>query len=267
MSVIDAIIAKKLCGGGGGSIPKPLTYDYMPEGYPKKTAAAVTVMEEQEVLFTDDKGNPPYFGYPAEPFEIVVGQTYIVNWDGTDYERICVDFSTIPCLGNLSIADAGDDTGEPFIYTGGRFLTLDASASHTISVKTAEEIVTPMAEEFLPNIPADKLPAGGVTTLHINVTAVNFETMEATFTADKTPSEMQQAAVNGPVWCVVTVAAGIMAEKAVSVGVPPAWYGVGVVAFGSVTAFAHDNNGDNETGYAVRAGSEGWLLDLTQLGN
>ena len=23
--------------GGGGSVPKPLTYDYMPEGYPTKT--------------------------------------------------------------------------------------------------------------------------------------------------------------------------------------------------------------------------------------
>lgn len=130
--------------------PKPLTYDYMPEGYPKKTTGTVTVMAVQEVVFTDDKGKPPYFGYPAEPFEIVVGQTYIVNWDGTDYERICVEFSTIPCLGNLSIAGAGDDTGEPFIYTGGRFLTLDTSASHTISVKTTKEVITPIAEEFLP---------------------------------------------------------------------------------------------------------------------
>ena len=32
------------------------------------------------------------------------------------------------------------------------FETLDTSASHTISVKTAEEVITPMAEEFLPNI-------------------------------------------------------------------------------------------------------------------
>ena len=104
------------------------------------------------------------------------------------------------------------------------------------------------------------------TTLHINITAVNLETMEATFTADKTPAEMQQAAVNGPVWCVVTFEAGTMGEAAVSVGVPPAWYGARVVAFGSVTAFAHDGDGNNETAYAVRAGSEGWLVDLTQFG-
>ena len=24
-------------GGGGGSVPKPLTFDYMPEGYPTKS--------------------------------------------------------------------------------------------------------------------------------------------------------------------------------------------------------------------------------------
>ena len=137
-------------GGGGVSVPKPLTYDYMPEGYPKKAMGTVTVMAEQEVRFTGDNGNPPYFGPPAEPFAIVVGQTYIVNWDGADYECICVEYNTIPCLGNLSILGAADDTGEPFVYTGGRFITLDTSASHTISVKTTEEIVTPMAAEFLP---------------------------------------------------------------------------------------------------------------------
>ena len=119
---------------------------------------------------------------------------------------------------------------------------------------------------------AKKLCGGGgdggggsaATTLHINVTAVNRETMEATFTADKTPTEMRQAAVNGPVWCVVTLAAGLMAEEAVSVGVPPAWYGAGTVAFGGMTALAHDATGGNETGYAVRAGVEGWVVDLTQ---
>lgn len=108
---------------------------------------------------------------------------------------------------------------------------------------------------------------GEVTTLHINVTAINAETMEATFTADKTPNEMQQASLNGPVWCVISFAAGIMAEEAVSVGVPPAWYGAGVVAFGSVTANVHKDDGSNKTGYAVSAGSEGWFVDLTQFGS
>lgn len=109
--------------------------------------------------------------------------------------------------------------------------------------------------------------SGGVTTLHINVTAVNMETKEATFTADKTPLEMQEASVTGPIWCVVTLAAGIMAQEAVSIGVPPAWYG-SQAAFGSMTANAHNDNGNNKTGYIVRSGGpNSWLVDLTQLGS
>ena len=109
--------------------------------------------------------------------------------------------------------------------------------------------------------------SGGVTTLHINVTAINLETMEATFTADKTPTEMQQASVNGPIWCVVTIAAGLMGEKAVSTGVPPAWYG-GKPAFGSVTANTHNDNGNNKTGYVVRQGGpDNWIFDATQFGS
>ena len=107
---------------------------------------------------------------------------------------------------------------------------------------------------------------GGVTTLHINVTAVNLETMEATFTADKTPLEMQEASVAGPIWCVVTLAAGIMGQDAVSFGVPPTWHG-GSPAFGSAVAFAHDGDGNNETNYVVqRRSSDLWLLDVTRLG-
>lgn len=158
MSVIDAIIAKKLCGGGGGggSVPKPLTYDYMPEGYPKKAMGTVTVMGEQELEFAGGGGT--YVANLANGFEVAAGQTYIVNWDGTEYE--CVGFpidETLNTIGNMAIMGEGSDTGEPFLYliaTGagatGQFYTLDTAARHTISVATAVEVVTPMADEFLP---------------------------------------------------------------------------------------------------------------------
>ena len=105
---------------------------------------------------------------------------------------------------------------------------------------------------------------GGVTTLHINVTAVNMETMKATFTADKTPAEMAQATATGPVWCVVTFAAGIMDDSAVSIGVPPAWLR-GEVAFGVTTAIVHNGDGSNKIAYAVRGGfSDSWILKLDE---
>ena len=152
MSVIDAIIAKKLCGGGGGgggSVPKPLTFDYMPEGYPKKTLGTATLMEEQELSFSMDSAGR-YRTLIENALEIIEGQTYIVHWDGTEYECVCSVFNTVPLFGNLSIFGMGDDTGEPFMYVEGEFITLDTSASHTISVKGMKVTVTPIAEEFLP---------------------------------------------------------------------------------------------------------------------
>ena len=107
---------------------------------------------------------------------------------------------------------------------------------------------------------------GGVTTLHINVTAVNMETREATFTADKTPAEMQEAAAAGPIWCIITIAAGIMGEKAVTAGAPPAWY-AGQPAFGMTISMAHRADGQNAIGYVVREGTpDTWIFDATQFG-
>ena len=134
--------------GGGTSVPKPLTYDYMPEGYPTKSVQTTTLMEEQQVAFALSDGF--YMAQLTNPFEVVGGQTYTVNWDGTEYECVGVVFNPTQALGNLSIMNAGDDTGEPFVYGFGRFFTHDTSASHTISVEKAEKVVTPMAKEFLP---------------------------------------------------------------------------------------------------------------------
>ena len=106
--------------------------------------------------------------------------------------------------------------------------------------------------------------SGEVTTLHINVTAVNRETMEATFTADKTPTEMQQASVNGPIWCVITFAAGVMSGGALSLGIPPAWKGINTVAFGSQTLPVHNQDGENNVALAVSGTPrDGWIIDLT----
>ena len=145
---------KNFGGGGGGSVPKPLTYDYMPEGYPKKSMQTTTLMEEQEVAFST-KGDRFYAARLINAIDFVVGQTYIVNWDGTEYECVCIGDGISTMLGNQSIMGHGDNTGEPFIFLpneGNMVVTLDTSASHTISIKKTEETVTPMAEEFLPNI-------------------------------------------------------------------------------------------------------------------
>ena len=132
--------------------PKPLTYDYMPEGYPSKTIQTTTVMAEQALAFPLVNG-AIHGAIMSTALDIVGGQTYTVNWDGTEYECVCIDDAIRGVyLGNASIMGSSDDTGEPFLYSFGQktFVTLDTSASHTISVKTTQEVITPMAEEFLP---------------------------------------------------------------------------------------------------------------------
>ena len=108
--------------------------------------------------------------------------------------------------------------------------------------------------------------SGGVTTLHIDISAVNEETMEATFTADKTPTEMSQAATTGPIWCVVTFAAGVMSGEALSLGIPPAWKGINTMAFGSQTLPVHDPDGENNVALFVSGTPfDGWIINLTAL--
>ena len=148
MNAKDVILARRM-GGGGGSVPKPLTYDYMPEGYPTKTMGTVTVMEEQALAFAAADGGV-YLAELQSSLDIVEGQTYTVTWDGAEYECVGVYKNGRSYLGNLSIVNKGDDTGEPFVYAYGGFGTLETTASHTISVTRVEETVTPMAEEFLP---------------------------------------------------------------------------------------------------------------------
>lgn len=109
---------------------------------------------------------------------------------------------------------------------------------------------------------------GGVTTLHIDVTDVDWGTMTATFTADKTPSEMRQASANGPTWCVISFQAGIMAEDAISIGLPPAWLD-GKMTFGGMCASKHEENGNNKNVFAVspQGLSNTWIVDLTVFGS
>ena len=237
----------------------------------------------------------------ATDFSPEIGQTYQVSWDGAVYSCVGTEYNSLIALGNLSIMNFGSDTGEPFLMTFGtgsiNIYTHPVGSSHTISIGKMVAPVVKIDPKYLPDNPlnitgatvgqiakitavdesgkptawetVDMSGGGGgveITTLHINVTAVNKETMEATFTADKTPLEMQQASTIGPTWCVVTIAAGLMGEEAVSIGVPPAWY-AGNVAFGSLTANTHNDNGNNKTGYVVRSvGSDRWVFDATQLG-
>ena len=247
------------------SIPKPLTYDYMPEGYPAKNVQTTTLMEEQRLSF--EYRDNLYIATLPVSIDLVEGQTYVVRFDGIIYKCLCKLNRNVEYIGSDQNEYGGLVGDEPFCVSNGFVAArcdvyLGLYTEHTIGIITVVETITPMAREFLPNI-----SAGGVTTLHINITAINTETMEATFTADKTPKEMQRASVNGPTWCVVSFAAGLMGEEAVSFGLPPEWIG-GEMAFGFAIGKVHEDNGNNKTVCAVKQGlSDTWILDLSAFGS
>ena len=131
--------------------------------------------------------------YLTNALDIVEGQTYTVNWDGTEYECVCSIFNSIPFIGNLSVTGTGNDTGEPFIYaynknvSSGQFLTFDTSASHTISVKTTEEIITSIYENFLPT---------GITAAAIENAQTTANAAQTTANAAQTTANAAQTTAN-----------------------------------------------------------------------
>ena len=98
-----------------------------------------TVLVEERTLTFEKASNGLYVGIFQSTFSPIVGETYKISWDGTVYESTCADSGDVLVIGNLSIAGAGSDTGEPFLFVqrnSGAFDigTTDTSASHTISI-------------------------------------------------------------------------------------------------------------------------------------
>lgn len=135
---------------GGGSVPKPLTYDYMPEGYPKKTLGTATLMEEQEVAFANSDGI--YNATAPVKIDISEGQTYTVVWDGVEYSCVCHTMGPYEYIGNPE-ALGRESTGEPFLYLDSDqpvWASYNTSTSHTIKVTTIDTVYQTIDEKYLP---------------------------------------------------------------------------------------------------------------------
>ena len=157
------------------SIPKPLTYDYMPEGYPSKSVETVTLMEEQEVAFSErDNLDGLMVAVSPVALDIKQGDNLTVVWDGVSYNVTVKTPEGAPsgalAFGNLGLTGIGDTVDYPFVFmiagSNAQWRTTDTSPSHTISVKIVKEVITPMAEEFLRedvivNIVGEKSDASG----------------------------------------------------------------------------------------------------------
>ena len=133
--------------------------DYV-KNRPFYTETVETVLvEEITVSFSELSGI--YNGKFSSTFSPTIGETYKVSWDGTVYECTCVYMGEAYAIGNLSIAGAGSDTGEPFVMIvpgSGEIMigSTEASDSHTISISGRTIQVVKIDEKYLPETVATK---------------------------------------------------------------------------------------------------------------
>ena len=129
---------------------------YIRDMYYTGDPVETVLVEESTVTFSFSENSGVYMGRLKSTFSATVGETYKVYWDGAAYECACVNFNNRPFIGNLSIAGAGSDSGEPFcmiVLNGGgiKIATADTSASHTVSISATAVPVVKIDEKYLPD--------------------------------------------------------------------------------------------------------------------
>lgn len=108
----------------------------------------VSFLDEATYHFTNDSDFYTY-AFPTKR-DLVVGQTYTINWDGVEYECVCKQFNTFKYIGNLSITESSsENTGEPFLIDKFGVCTQNSSASHVISVTTQGYIYEKLPAEYI----------------------------------------------------------------------------------------------------------------------
>ena len=172
-------------GGGGGVQPDWNQNDSTAADYVKNRPfytgdpVETVFVEESTVSFADE--GSVYGAEVISTFLATVGETYKVSWDGTTYESVCVDYRAgLFAIGNLSIAGAGADTGEPFIIVPNGssifIYTVDTASSHTISISVFAGEVVQIDEKYLPKASGDNY--GLIKTSDV-VSVYNFPTRVA----------------------------------------------------------------------------------------
>ena len=100
----------------------------------------------------------------TEPF--VLGDTYLVTWDGTDYECVARDVDGGVMIGNDNLFGYSGAHEEPFaMYTEGtstqsgdseaytlNIFTQSERASHTVAIRHIAVAIRPLGAEYLPKV-------------------------------------------------------------------------------------------------------------------
>lgn len=102
------------------------------------------------------------------PFAFESGKAYIINFDGTEYNCTASIYNETPYVGNIAIMGLENDTGEPFfIKNAYRALKVytPSEGGHTFSISSSVTTIKQIDEQYIPDIPAEKLPTKHVISI------------------------------------------------------------------------------------------------------
>lgn len=147
----------KQYGGGGGSVPKPLTYDYMPDGYPKKSVSFNVEWDGNTEGLTSLNNFYKVSDLVVDPSVFSSGATLTYADGSTDFMSIddASSKNSITIEPGQVIFGEGQvmiftETPEPPLEIGVYF---ESDELYDVRKVTGGEVITPMAEEFLPANP------------------------------------------------------------------------------------------------------------------
>lgn len=112
------------------------------------------IVPEETVAFSEMTGLMAAL-WPST-FNPVYGSIYTVKIDGNAYNCACIrlgDGDGVPVLGNLSLAELGEDTGEPFLMLYQRpwvFVSADSASEHTLSIFQEQTSISKIDKKYLP---------------------------------------------------------------------------------------------------------------------
>lgn len=143
-----------------------------------KTVKAVDDVPETTVTFAESEGLYASTEMLPIPSVQAVGDVRTVVWDGAKYVCKAADYGGGMgyTLGNLSIlaaamGETAPDTGEPFVwmvipqYGVSTLVTADTAETHTVRCYGEKEVIHELPQEYLPQIPAEKLPDLGLANV------------------------------------------------------------------------------------------------------
>ena len=157
-----------LGSGGGTNVLNPdgiIKQEHLPAGFPYECTNIQNLLTDVILSYDGDGvGDMPI----TDEFSLVVGNTYVVTWNGVEYtcvsQEVDVGFGApITAIGNFDLATEAGDTGEPFLIASfpaefvpelgfyGVATPLDNSTSATLSIKGVVTTTERIHHKYLPD--------------------------------------------------------------------------------------------------------------------